>query len=629
MLAVTEKKMQIVRLFLCALVCTILYHFLAERQATVSMEVHSTAPTVFKMYWLKKQDSAWNEDHSRKIRLQPGDATYTFKLTDLDKIAVFRIDPSEEKAQVTIRSITIAQNGYAPIRIAGDEAFSRITLGGGIESVRISDGGLVVTPATNDPQLFFDLPASLRRTTVLWSGEFIPLTAVFLLAWFAGVAMVRAGGAGNGTTLIPVALAAVLGLIAVMATISSLGAHPDEMVHVRAGEYMQRHFLPPPVDAEEARNTYSVYGVSRLHSGEIAYFFLGRFTHAFHAVAAPTFMLQRSFNIVLWAILLLLALAYRDFSLLMLPALLSPQIWYMFSYVNSEGFAFFVMMLAAYQLVSPHSSLNTLLQGGPGTARRRWFGVFCLGVLLGVLLLLKKNFDFFLLYIGLYFLWRLLFGHTRLNRYNLRRIAVLLLLGLGLFGAVRGVDHYIHDFQKEERLLQARYKYAGELWNPGTPLEKRHVHLQMRDRGTTLKRLFYVDNWGRKVFQSAVGHYGFTSVSASGIYYSLMKYMGLLFLLSVSVTVLVRGRLEGISLWCLTLAVAAGLAWLALYHAWTVDFQPQGRYFLPVIGMLGIFFFHARHYLFRSLVPLVCLGLFCLSLYSFICVGLSGIPKAM
>ncbi len=627
MLAAMESRMQIVRLVLCALACTVLYHFLAERQATVSMEVHCSAPTTFKMYWLEEQGAIWSEDKSRRIRLRPGEAFYTFKLTNLDRIAVFRIDPSEEKVPVAIRSITISQNGYAPIRIDGDEAFSRITLGGGIESVRISDEGLVVTPATNDPQLFFDLPASLRKTAILWSGEFLPLGLVFCFALFAGRALVRAGQ--EDYALVPVALAMVLTLVVVMANISAFGAHPDEQVHVRAGDYFQHHLLPPPVGAEEARSTYSVYGVSRLHSGEIAYLFLGRFAHAFHALAASSFMLQRAFNIVLWSILLLLALAYKDFRVLMVPALLSPQVWYVFSYANSESFAFFVMMLAAYQVASPHSAWNRLLDAGPGTVRPRWYAFFWLGLLLGLLLLVKKNFYFFLLFTGLYFFWRLCFGHTRLNRHNLRPIVVVVLTGLALFAGVRGTDEYLNGFEKDERLLQARYQFAAEMWNPATPLEKRHIYLQMRERGTSLKRLFFVDQWGRKSFQSAVGMYGFTSVGASSTYYSLMKYMGILLLLAVSVTVFLRGGLEGSSLWILTLAVAAGLVGMALYHAWTIDFQPQGRYFLPIIGMVAIFFLHARHYLLRSLVPLVCVALFLLSLYSFVAVGLVGIPKPL
>lgn len=625
MLAISEKKMHLLRLVLFAFICAILYHMLAERQASVSMEVHTTTPAKFKMYWLTKGSSTWSENQARRVLLRPENPFYFFKLTDLAEVTAFRIDPSEEQAQVTIRSITINQNGYAPIQIQGGDTFSRLKLGEGIESVRISDEGLVVVPANNDPQLFFDLPASLLKTSVLWSGELLPLATVFLFVFFAGLALERFVSERN--TLIPVFLAVVLALITVMATISNYNAHPDEIVHVQAGDYYQHHLLPPEVGAEAIKSTYSTYGVSRLHSGEIAYLFLGQFARAFHALAVPSFMAQRYFNIALWSILLLLALRYSDFRLVMVPALLSPQVWYIFSYVNSEAFAFFVMMLAAYQVASPQSTWNRLLDTGLHTAKPHWFTFLWLGLLVALLLLIKKNFYFFSLFLGLYFLWRLIFRQTRLNRRNFRSIMVVVLVGLGVFGGVRSVDEYINGFQKSEKLLQARYQFAGELWNPGTPMEKQHLHLQMRERGVSLERFLTVDKWGLKSFLSAVGMYGYTAVSGSSNYYTLFKYLGLIFLGAVTATAFLRGGLAGASLWMLIMASAAGLILVALYNAWTVDFQPQGRYFLPIVGMMSVFIVHSRSYLLRSVVPLLGMGLFFLSLYSFVFVGLAGLLK--
>ena len=626
MLNISERKIQIFRLFLFALACAILYHMQIERQASVVLEAQTTAPTYFKMYWLNGAGEPWSENKSRRIHLRPDNPYYFFKLTDLSRITAFRLDPSEEMAQVTIRSITITQNGYAPIRIAGKSAFFRIKLGEGIESLLINDEGLVITPSNKDPQLFFDLPAALVKTAALWDGEFLPLAAVFLFVFFLGLGLERFITEDN--TLIPVFVAVVLTLITTMAGITNFNAHPDEILHVRASDYFQQHILPPQVGADEIKDTYSVYGVSRLHSGEIAYLFLGRFASAFHALAVPSFMAQRYFNIVLWSFLLVLALTYKDFRLIMIPALLSPQVWYIFSYVNSEAFAVFVMLLAAYQVASPRSAWNRLLDsGGLTAARPRWHTFACLGILVALLFLVKKNFYFFLLYLGLYFLWRLLFGHTRLNKQNFRRIMAVVLTGLAIAASVWGTDAYINGFKKSEKLLQARHQFAGKLWNPATPLEKRHVHLQMRERGTDLKRFIMVDKWAAKSFASAFGMYGYTSVSATRTFYTLFKYMGLVFLAAVTATALLRGGLEGFSLWMLTVASAAGLVAFALYVAWTIDFQPQGRYFLPIVGMMSIFFLHGQKYLLRSVIPLTCIGLFLLSLYSFIFVGLAGLLK--
>lgn len=626
LLAIPEKKMHVLRLLFFALACAVLYHMLVERQASVTMEVHTSAPAKFKMYWLTKNGTNWSEDRSRRVNLRPENSFYFFKLADLAKITAFRIDPSEEQTQVTIRSITIDQNGYAPIQIKGGEAFSRVKLGEGIESVRINDEGLVIIPANKDPQLFFDLPASVLKTSVLWSGELVPLTLVFLFVFFAGMALERF--ARDRNSLVPLFLAVVLSLIAVMATLSNFNAHPDEIVHVRAGDYYQHHILPPQVGADAIKSTYSTYGVSRLHSGEVAYLFLGQFARAFHALAVPSFMVQRYFNIALWSVLLVLALVYSDFRLVMAPALLSPQVWYIFSYVNSEAFAFFIMMLAAYQVASPQSAWNSMLATGLQTDRPRWHTFLWLGVLMALLLLTKKNFYFFFLFLGLYFLWRLIFRQTRLNRQNFWRIVAIAVIGLSIFAGMRGTEEYINGFKKSEKVLEARYKFASELWNPGTPREKQHLHLQMRERGVSLERFLTVDKWGTKSFLSAFGMYGYTSVAGTYNYYDLFKYLGFIFLAAVTATVLLHGGLEGISLWLLTVASAAGLILFALYYAWTVDFQPQGRYFLPIVGMLSIFFLHSQNYLLRSVVPLLGVGLFLLSLYSFLFVGLAGFLRA-
>ena len=619
-----NNRLHFARVILFALICTLLYHVLAERKATVELDVRTTESTIFKMYWLNEPGAPWSEDNSRWVRLRPGNSRYVFKLTDLADIAVFRIDPSETPALVTIRAVTITQNGYAPIRIAGDEALARITPGDGIADMRLTGEGLEVTPAGIDPQLFFDLSGS-RHKIAFWGGEFSALGTVFLAALLLGTALSRFIAEGNAAT--PLCLAAALALIVAMASISKSSAHPDEGAHIRAGDYYRDHILPPQVGDDRIRDTYSVYGVSRLHSGEIAYFFLGKFARLFHALALPSYMAQRYFNVTLWAVLLALAFACSEFRPLTAPLLISPQIWYIFSYANSEAFAVFVMILAAYQVAAKQSTWNRLLDAGVDPARPGRFALLWLGLLFGLLLLVKKNFYFFLLFLGLYFIWRVIFGHTRLTRPNVRRIAAVLLIGFGLFAGVRGTDACVNGFHKGAKMLEARYRFAGEMWNPGTPLEKRSVYLQMRDRGVTLQRLWTADQWGSKSFASAFGLYGAMSVKASVTYYRLVQCLGLLLLLAVTACVAAHGGWEGVSLWLLVLAGAGGLIAASLYQSWTVDFQPQGRYFLPIVGMLSVFCLECRNSLFRIVVPPLCAGLFLLSLYSFVCVALPGIPK--
>lgn len=621
-----EKRLHIVRCVLFALFCVLLFRQLDEGKAEVVLEARTTEPTVFKMYWRANHARFWNESNVCKVRLTTADSRYSCKLIDLADIVELRIDPGESPtAVVTIQSLAITQDGYTPIRIAGD-GLSRLVPGEGVKSARLASEGLVVTPAGDDPQLFFDLSGTRRRIASR-GDELAALLGVFAFAFLGGLAFARFVAQGNAP--VPLLLAATLVLIAAMASVSKVGEHPDELVHIRAGDYYQQHFLPPPVGSDEIRDTYSVYGVSRLHSGEAAYFFLGKFARFFHSLNIPSYLAQRYFNVTLWALLLVLTLAYGDFRPLMVPALLSPQIWYIFSYANSDAFAVFVMMLSAWQAAAPRSAWNRMLADEGEAGRSHWRACILLGLLFGMLLLLKKNFYFFLLFLGLYFIWRIVFGHTRLNRVKLGWIGIVCCIGFCLFGAARYTDAWVNDFHKKEKLLEARYQYAEPLWSPATPLEKRHQSLQKRDRGCTLRHMLTTDRWAGKSFQNSFGSYGWTSVNASPHYYWLVRQVGLYFLVVVTFIVLVYGGREGTTLWLMVLAVGGGLIALCLYRAWTVDFQAQGRYFFPIVGMLSVFVLQSRHYLFRPVVPLFCAALYLLSLYSFVCVGLSGIPKPL
>ena len=122
------RKLHLLWLLLFALGCAVLYHVLAERQASVELNVQVEAPACFKIYWLGQDpESVWSERHSRRLLLRPETQLYRFKLTDLSRVALLRIDPSEEeRSRVSIRSITLTQDGYAPIHLAGREGLSRL-----------------------------------------------------------------------------------------------------------------------------------------------------------------------------------------------------------------------------------------------------------------------------------------------------------------------------------------------------------------------------------------------------------------------------------------------------------------------------------------------------------------------
>jgi hypothetical protein len=306
----------------------------------------------------------------------------------------------------------ISQLGFTPVRIDSPRQFEKIVVGGGIEDFSYSEKGFLVKPSSQDPNLFYQLPPLQPENIVV--DQLVRNLLLILLAFAIVLAcekmLVHARFSVSAGLV-------VLTLIAVMAGVSNYNQHPDESVHVNSAKYYIDHNIPPQIGDPAVADTYSPYGMSRLNTGEISYFFAGKFARILGPLQLPNYLVFRYFNVCLFAFLLLFALYKKPFRLLFVPLLLSPQIWYIFSYFNSEGFAMVVILLVAYQMAVEESAWNRLLAAeGPGC---RWWELPGIVVLLGILLLLKVNFYFFGLFIFLYLLWRLVHKKTICNNFIL------------------------------------------------------------------------------------------------------------------------------------------------------------------------------------------------------------------
>jgi hypothetical protein len=215
---------------------------------------------------------------------------------------------------------------------------------------------------------------------------------------------------------------------------------------------------------------------------------------------------------------------------------LSPQVWYIFSYFNSEAFALFIILLISYQMVVRQSAWNRLLD--PDSTSVPVLAILVLGFLLGLFLLLKLNFYLYGVFLFFYFVWRLVFKKTILARKNVYCIFTVALIGFSIFGVVRLTDSYINDFSKKEKYIEVREKYAHKMYKPSTPLDKKYAYLQMRDRGVSLAKILDPGRWGEKSFRSSFGEYGHMTVAASLSYYNCVRYIGLLLVLAICVAII-------------------------------------------------------------------------------------------
>lgn len=619
-----ENKTQFVAFLIMALVLAYLYFFSFSRHARVNIEIRSNVITNFQIYWAKSNES-YDENRSSHVRINHVQTRYSLPIGDLKWIEKLRIDPtdgSRKTAKILIKRISIGQVGFKPIFIQPRSIRNRLKPVAGIMKTSKRSNGLLVVSSENDPQLELHIAPQKNRS---FFGYWAPIGAAVLILFLI---LRWASATEENYTYIRYFLCFVFALIVVMAFTSRKNVHPDEFVHIRASKYYEDHWRPPEICAPETEHTYSVYGISRLNSMEIVYPISGKFSWMLSFLPLDPYLRLRLFNVFLFFLILLLCFRSTEFCIIASPLLVSPQIWYVFSYFNSDAFAMFFIFVLAYQILTPKSRLNRYLADDQKSRTLIWGILF--GALFLILLFLKKNFYFNILFICFYFLWRLYYQYIKANKpvksmvQKLGLIVLVIIIGYGLR---LSLDVYYYGNNKKAQLLACREKLAKPMFKPSTNLEKKHLLLHLRDRGVTISEMISKYKWFRKSIRSAFGVYGYLTISAPKFYYRVAFTMIVVIFIFMIFSLLVNMPNKEKILFLIFLLCSILLLGTHLLRSWEIMLQPQGRYWLPIVGMVSVLFYHVREYLHPPVVHLYILFMFLLSSYSFIFVALVNSPK--
>lgn len=602
-----------------ALLFASIYIYCFMNRAYVQIDLYTNQNTKFKIYWADEKQP-YSEKRSAGVRIYKNKSKYLFYLTNVKNIKKLRIDPAEKPAKIRIERIAIKQNHYEPIRFSNPDEFDHFNPLNDIKDVSIGKKGLAVVSSGNDPQL--DVAISPVKVK---GGYFVELLR---LIFFVFLLILLFGFSKNESihfNYVPYFMAFAAGLILIMASLSQNNKHPDEYVHVGAAVYYEDHWVPPKICEPGTENSYSVYGVSRLNSHELVYFIAGKFSALFRFLPIHAYFRLRAFNVLLFIILIALNIKLPEYRIISIPLLLSPQIWYIFSYFNSDAFSLFIVFITIYQIVKKDSLANRFLS--ETRQKTDILSGITLGFLLYMLFTLKKNFYFFLIFIFLYFVIKI-FNKKFPNPYLLgKRLIFVFLVLFSIFCLSFAGDIYINGTDKEKKLNDCREKLAKTAYKPSTPMEKRMPGLNIKEKGVSLKDVLIKYRWGEKSFRSAFGVYGYTSISASESYYNIPRVVGLLFLLFIFWSSLFKTNCNTKLLLFNAIICSVLLIGAALWKSWTSDFQAQGRYFLPIVAISGFLLYQIKEFLNKPLFNLFVLLMFLTSVYSFIFIGLTAIPK--
>ncbi len=415
-----------------------------------------------------------------------------------------------------------------------------------------------------------------------------------------------------------------------MISVSEFNKSPDEIHHFYATDYYTNHFFPPKYDDPEIRNSYSVFGVSYLNYHWFEYFSAGKFAYIFSPFTTNKLVLVRLFNVFLFVLLAFCFVRksneYLTFSVFLL---VSPQIWYIFSYANNDAFALFIAMILAYQISAEKSFFHKFLQD-----KNLLGGIFC-GILIGILLTLKTNYYTFLLFIGLWLLWEFRLKFIKKFAYILLFAAIIFTFRIDLdlysngetnFVGLSYLNYFSGNFERQKsKLMTVQEEYADENYKPSkfeNDLQNTDNSMKLKAKGVPYKDIFKVWRWHEVSFKSFVGVYGYMNIFAPNIYYRLMAILFSAFGLYLFLALIYAKRYAEtlITLLCFALTM-----FVSTYLSWTYAVQAQGRYLFPIIPMFALLVYKNRKYLHDFWINSFIFAAFLLSVYSFIFVGLANI----
>lgn len=610
----------------------------AVPERRLAIDVASDQPGGLQVYF--DVGGGLSEGASAKLRYAAGSNRIFVPLPDA-RLRALRIDPDPTSAALRIAGVAIdipQKDVFQALPLASLGAANQIA---SIERV----GGAVIVhvqSGANDPQLLLPVDDAANAPSRIFNGV-MKSAQLLLLFSVCGFVVLRLARFKGGLP-IPTMLIAAWVFVAAMAMTSSISrpVHPDEIHHVAAANYYLSNWRPPEVDDPRIRSSYSGYGMSYLDELDVVYVIAAKTSKIWAAMRLDPTTSLRLFNVFLFGIMVFAAFRERKTWPGLVVLLLTPQLWYAFSYFNADALPFFLSVLAILLMGAKDSPVARYIDGERASLMA--IGLFAVAV--GLLLVSKRNYLPVVFFIGLLVTGRHLRLGSRGMAVGAAGAAVLVVklvagkqldfmfphaanlflpVGLSLLAWFAGLCLWPSIRHVELRpklyrvilifaaaLIVAIPRIAMDLVVNGSPAEKsakmeaaaeRNAELALRpstlekNLGASLPGLHLAAkgvrvaqivgapyNWLEISWQSLLGVYGYMTIFAPSPLYWMLGAGWLFIVLGVSSS---GQHVENRKY---LFATAAGMALVAsssVVHSWANDFQAQGRYLLPGVAILA------------------------------------------
>lgn len=547
--------------------------------------------------------------------------------------SIKRIDPVDENWQreelLTISDISVSKNGIPVWKVSG-EKLSEYFIGNDQVSFQDSEEGLAFYVLGNDPQLIptekFEnefissgrVPGMITGscyTIVLWMAAYV------VCKWFAKELEQTEDTFGKMTYWL--FFAGILGAVCMciyMGTRSPFWLNPDEYEVRSAVRYYTNHWFPPDIRSDEISDAFAVYGTCRHSEWNTFYFWAGKLGQFFADAALRSRWLNLSLMVIMAGIIL--KNCRKQFALLFV-LLLTPQVWYIFSYTTSDGLDFFWGFLAVYELMKEDSLLNRSLR--EPISKKKIPGYLLISLLFVNLFWAKISFYPVLLFLFLILLIRLFDQQGEERKSLFGKYLLFVGITFGIF-AVRYMitDFPYYGFDKyhvinEVMELRATYEYK-----PSTPPLEQAGSIYLYQKGVPLSLFFGEMQFNKNLFRTFTGFFGNYHYGMADWYYTAMA---ILYIALIVCLIRELFRENNRKKWLEFLAVAGCMAvqyLLIFMNGYFVDFQPQGRYMLPALLYVSYLVYTCKEGRNSKVIRLILCATCVLSLYAFLSVGITN-----
>lgn len=423
--------------------------------------------------------------------------------------------------------------------------------------------------------------------------------------------------------LFAVILAAAFVTALLISIFSAINAHPDEQETWKAIRYYYTHWNL--ADIRDPLVYFSTYGTTRMAELNLYYCIAGKVGALLSCFL--TYQTNfRIFNLLLFAFIIGFAICRNKKVKILLPLLmLTPQAWYLYSYGTSDAWDLFLSILILYQIVSPDSMLNKYL-GTPISKKKILFGVL-VSLLFALQLMSKPNYFITLVMVFIILLFRLIFDDKINKKEFYIKCLALLLCTLAIFGIRKGVDFAQYGFNKPQIMQVLNEEKAEKQFKPSTPANEKWITMQLHDRNVSLKTIMTEKRFLQKSFVSFIGNYGYLQYMGSTVYNHLMLLLYLALYVIIIYYCIRSGNRRVIIEFAAMQAVLLLSIGLSIYNSWFIDFQPQGRYLLPMLIPFAYCFTLDERILKNAAFNVILLITGLMSLYSFIFIGSVNLIK--